>query len=372
METVTPKREHYIINRPENLIFNYHGWPSVCRDERGVLYAVASSHRLSHICPFGLTAMYMSFNEGKTWTPPIIVNDTELDDRDAGIIYMGGGRLLVTWFTHPADVYRTKYRDFIVNSSKPYMAGVSEAILDETYAALPEEKRQGGSYVRISEDYGVTWSEKIKVPVSAPHGPSLMTDGTLLYLGKNHYGAASELAEGGIGAYRSRDFGRTWEFVSALTSPDGLTWNNLHEPHVIDLGNGHLLGAIRAQGDEVPFGSTMYITHSHDNGASWSDMECVNEYGLPPHLLLHSSGKVILSYGKRGDAPVGERALVSSDGGRTWDKMYLLDDRAPSPDYGDLGYPATAELADGSLLTVYYQKHGGDSFPSLLATRWEL
>ncbi len=372
MEIITPKKEHHIVYRAHNLMFRYQGWPTVCRDENGVLYAVASSFRLAHICSFGKTAMFISRDGGKTWTPPMIINDTELDDRDAGIVYLGNGRLLVTWFTHPAEVYRTRYRPSLESSGKPYMGAAAKAILDETYVNLPEDKLRGGSYARLSEDYGVTWSDPISIPVSAPHGPSLMKDGSLMYLGKDWYGAAVELEKDGIGSYRSTDNGRTWQFTAAVRCPEGLSWENFHEPHVIDLGGGHLLGAIRAQGPGVPHESTMYTVHSYDNGASWSDMVCVGEYGLPPHLLLHSSGKIILTYGKRGEAPVGERALVSDDGGITWSKMYRLDERTSQNDYGDLGYPATVELDDGSLYSVYYQRAEGDDFPSILATHWEL
>jgi hypothetical protein len=46
----------------------------------------------------------------------------------------------------------------------------------------------------------------------------------------------------------------------------------------------------------------------------------------------------------------------------------LFDD---APD-GDLGYPSSVELSDGSILTVYYQKQAGDKFCSILYTKWEL
>ncbi len=101
----------------------------------------------------------------------------------------------------------------------------------------------------------------------------------------------------------------------------------------------------------------------------WSDMTPTGIAGSPPHLLKHSSGKLILSYGRR-EYPCGERAVVSSDGGLTWEAEYILDENRP--ENGDLGYPATAELPDGSLYTVYYQKYRSDGKCSILATHWEL
>ena len=109
MNIITPEVTHGIVNRVQHSIFGYQGWPSVARDENGTIYVVSSSFRTQHICPFGKTAMYISRDEGKTFSPPIVINDTYLDDRDAGIVYMGKGRLLVTWFTHPTEVYLSRY-----------------------------------------------------------------------------------------------------------------------------------------------------------------------------------------------------------------------------------------------------------------------
>ena len=47
----------------------------------------------------------------------------------------------------------------------------------------------------------------------------------------------------------------------------------------------------------------------------------------------------------------------------------LLDDRCNNP---DLGYPATTELDDGSLISVYYQQYADDGYTSILYTKWHL
>ena len=90
--------------------------------------------------------------------------------------------------------------------------------------------------------------------------------------------------------------------------------------------------------------------------------------GAPPHLMLHSSGAFICSYGRR-EKPYGQRAAVSTDGGKTWEKEYVLNDQGP--DY-DLGYASSAELPDGKILSTYYQKCPGDSKCSILYTIWKL
>ena len=43
MTQKTPKTvTHGVVNRVQNSLFGYQGWPSVARDENGTLYAVAS------------------------------------------------------------------------------------------------------------------------------------------------------------------------------------------------------------------------------------------------------------------------------------------------------------------------------------------
>ena len=109
MNVKYPSRSHGLISRMEAGMFTYHGWPSVCIDDEGVLYAVCSGYRCLHICPFGKTLLFISRDLGETWSAPLVVNDTALDDRDAGVLWLGEKKLLVTWFIHPAAVYLDQY-----------------------------------------------------------------------------------------------------------------------------------------------------------------------------------------------------------------------------------------------------------------------
>ncbi len=125
---------------------------------------------------------------------------------------------------------------------------------------------------------------------------------------------------------------------------------------------GALLGALRVH---CPFHSM--LTRSSDGGRTWSAPEMLAA-GSPPHLLRHSSGAVVVTYGYR-QAPFGQRARVSLDDGRTWGEELTLRDDGVS---GDLGYPSSVELSDGSILTVYYQALPGGGNCALLGTVWEL
>lgn len=373
MRTVYPSAEHGIVNRVQGSIFSYQGWGTVARDEEGTLYAVASGFRVSHICPFGKTVMYISRNNGKTWSPPIVINDTYMDDRDAGILYMGNGRMLVTWFTHSAHEYTSRWKEAISSMAEPEAHDAVMGML-KGYDHLPQDETAAGSYIRVSEDCGMTWSETIYIPITAPHGPTLCRDGSLIYLGIETYeadGIHCRTLTGGnekASLYRSRDGGYTWVLESGISAPSWLGNEQfLDEPHVLELPDGRLLGAFRIEGAH-PF--TIGFCLSEDGGRTWGEVYPTGVSGSPPHLMLHSSGALICSYGRR-EAPCGERAMVSFDLGKTWEDEYVLHNAKNEQD-GDLGYPSTVELADGSLMTVYYQKYEDDKKCSVLYTRWQL
>lgn len=353
-----PKKTDGVVYENADTFFGYCGWPTVCADDDGTLYTVYSGFRGSHVCPFGKTCLSRSRDGGKTWSIPAIVNDTWLDDRDAGIVSLGGSRLMVTWFTNPADSYHTGDHSHAVWVP-------SRGLVDALYPTVPESAKNGGSYYRVSEDGGETWGELCQLPISAPHGPTLRSDGSIIYMGKELWTPENPSSDNRvIRAMESRDGGKTFTDLGIVPLPDGLAWGDLHEPHVIELPDGTLLGAIRAHRPDF----TVFLTRSEDGGKTWSMPEQMDVQGSPPHLMVHSSGAVILTFGRR-VAPYGERAVVSYDNGRTWDTEYVLRDDGPD---SDLGYPATVELSDGSLVTVYYQRVPGDQATSILYTKWEL
>jgi len=358
---------HGIIYRGKNEIFKYIGWPTVCRDERGVLYAACSGHRLSHVCPFGKNYLFKSYDGGETWTNPIVINDTALDDRDAGILALGGGKMLMTYFNHPRSFYIERAeKNFNHVAENSYKALYRELYMGavEYLKGMPEEHDVYGSFIRLSEDSGESWGEAIKVPVTAPHGPILLKNGKLLYVGKEFH-SERQSGKGDILAYESSDGGRTWEYLSTVKDTAGFSGNKYTEPYAVELPSGRILCGIRVQEETI----TVHLCHSDDGGRSWSEPMPLGNSGSPPHFLLHSSGALILSFGRRTE-PFGQRALISLDGGESFDYEVVLRDDSNT---ADLGYPSTVELDDGSLITVYYQSaDNSDPYRSLLYTKWSL
>lgn len=354
------------VHHAEGSINKYHGWPSVCKDDRGVIYAAASGFRITHVDPCGKNCMYLSFNEGKTWTPPVVVHDSYLDDRDTGITYIGDGKMVMSWFSlrYEDNCRGMQDYDWLNPAEKSIVKGVGDS-----WDYLPAEEVQGGSFVCTSYDYGVTWTKPVRVPVTAPHGPSVTADGTLVYMGKKM--DPDYLADNPIVVYTSKDDGLTWEYTGSVPPGDDIIVENMHEPHVVELPGGRLMGAIRIHERKTQPDFTVYITFSDDKGKTWTKPYCTEVDGAPPHLLVHSSGAIVLSYSRRrAEGNRGERCAVSYDGGNTWAEDYNIDDDIRGG--GDLGYPASVELSDGSILTVYYQCRPNEWNTSVLAKKWKL
>jgi hypothetical protein len=358
--------EHGVVCRLPGERFSYFGWPTVARMDDGTLVVASSGLRSEHVCPFGKTVLNVSRDDGRTWSPPRVIQDSPIDDRDAGIVHLGGKSLLVSWFR--SDTRRNAKDGWLPAAERETWPEVFEDWTDELVTSLV------GAWTMVSDDGGETWSEPVRSPVSAPHGPIKLADGDLLYLGKP-YGTWADMEFGQITAARSSDRGRTWRVVGRVPVAPRTDAANYHEPHVVELPSGRLVAAIRVQdrGDKLVAGAgipsfTIMQTESADGGATWSIPQWVGFKGSPPHLVRHSSGVLVMSYGCR-DMRYGERVAISRDDGRSWDANLML--RNDGPDR-DLGYPSTVELADGSLLTVYYQKAAKGEKCSLLWSRWQL
>ena len=351
----------------------YIGWPSVCRLKSGEILAVFSGDRDTHVCPYGKIQLVRSTDEGETWSAPVTIVDSPIDDRDAGIVQMPDGEIVVTYFTSIA--YRTRKK--VLETHPKYKA---------YDAKLSDEVRESSlGYWRISsKDDGKTWSTPSRMAnVShAPHGPILLKDGSLLMLGRGYEGGVNADGIGTqarfrtiVSAWRSTDAARTWECLCPeipAANGDHLKSSMFHEPHVAELADGTLLGLVRYHGKN----RYLFQTLSTDGGKTWSPMAKTSMLGFPAHLTVLGNGTVLCVYGHRQGTSVGEFAAVSRDNGKTWDVEHEICLRTNPRDYyrsmADLGYPSTVVLSDGKLLTVYYEPKARKQKPCLMATKWAL
>lgn len=140
------------------------------------------------------------------------------------------------------------------------------------------------------------------------------------------------------------------------------------EPHVVEMKDGKLVAMIRCEPKDHSQ-TFMRQTESTDGGKTWTVTHKTPIYGYPPHLIRLRNDWLLVVYGVRRE-PFGERACISKDGGKTWDVENEITLRGALN--GDLGYPSSVQLDDGSILTVYYQIGQAGEKTSLLSTHWKL
>jgi Neuraminidase (sialidase) len=207
----------------------------------------------------------------------------------------------------------------------------------------------------------MTWSGRIDSNVNSPHGPIQLADGRLLYAGKQLW-----TEEKKIGVCESKDDGLTWQWVSEIPSRMGDTpVSDYHELHAVEAADGTILVQVRNH-SATDKGWTLQ-TESSDGGKTWSELHPIC-YGLPSHLLRLRDDRILMTYGHR-RAPFGNQARISSDNGKTWSEEIILSGDGIG---GDLGYPSTVELTDGSLLTVWYESMADQPLAVLRQAHWTL
>jgi hypothetical protein len=91
-------------------------------------------------------------------------------------------------------------------------------------------------------------------------------------------------------------------------------------------------------------------------------------WGRPSHLLRLRDGRLVMTYGHR-RKPYGNQARISSDNGQTWSEAMILSGDGIG---GDLGYPSTVELADGTLLSVWYETMKDPKLAVLRQATWRI
>ena len=357
---------------------NYFGWPTAIRLQNGKIAVVASGNRMSHICPFGKTVISYSENEAESYTSPAPVIDTTLDDRDGGICTFGENGVIVTSFnnTRAFQKHCLSLFECIPDKAKnAYAAAYLETVSDN------DEQRDLGATFKISNDGGITFGELLKSPITSPHGPCELSDGTILWVGTLYDDNALKDGENTIKVYTIDPENGNMTYVSEIeniTLDDGYIPYSC-EPYAMQAADGTIIAQIRVQHkDDRKSGIfTIYQSESSDNGKSWTKPHAVLDDlmgGSPPHILKASDGTLIGTYGFRKCDPFGVKAMISTDNGKSWDTdHYLYENHITS----DLGYPSTVELSDGSFLTVFYAcpEKSTTSSPAtavILQQKWKL
>ena len=156
-----------IVARSTQRSGNY--WPSVARLADGRLAAVWSGGRRNHICPFGRLSVAYSADEGRHWSPEAILFDTPLDDRDGGILSWKGKTVVTTFNNTRAFQMEclAKWPDNRPEGEEALIRAYLGTVSDE------DERESLGSWLLVGD--GERFEKPQKLPITAPHGPIVMT-----------------------------------------------------------------------------------------------------------------------------------------------------------------------------------------------------
>ncbi len=287
----------------------------------------------AHVCARGRIVATRSTDGGKTWSPREVVYDSPSDERDPAVLCLDDGTVVASFCAW--DSWRESPE------------------LRQKYAAeTTRMERDGwgkysGSWLSVSGDRGRTWSPPRRAPdFFSPHGPVPGPDRSLYWLGLGSNGGRTVVA-----IHRTADQGRTWQLWSEVAycrpydpSNSGEYWD---EPNLLFLPGRRALAAFRVEMDGL-----VWLSHSADEGKHWSWPSRTPVWGFPQQLCLLGDGRILMAYGYR-KSPLGVRACVSSDGGRSYDLAREIVLRHDGENV-DLGYPYSIQLRDGRVLTVYY------------------
>ena len=284
--------------------------------------------------------------------------------------------------------------------------------------------------VMHSDDHGASWSEPLYVYPSDDRGATHQIGVSLTYLGG---GKALLSVEGKSKRWFSRDYGETWTELSALgpcpggerwfqwdpylvdrdrkagqvtrvtetgysydqpanasqgyirsSTDEGRTWGEpvqvsqwkgVNEVALARAKNGDLIAACRTDEPEkyrkmnLDHFSSFGVSVSTDNGATWSELNMLYEYGrMHPSLVVMPGGDIAMTYVVRrgytddpeGYPRFGIEAVVSRDNGRTWDldHRYILTSwsgnrKGPDAWWASSQSTSSVLLPDGSILTAF-------------------
>jgi predicted neuraminidase len=205
---------------------------------------------------------------------------------------------------------------------------------------------------KVSDDRGHTWSDTFMVTFDAGtmvrSRPITLSDGQYLLPIYHETGADTELTAPDTGSVflRFDPATSTWSRSEKVLSRLG----NL-QAAVVELEPGRLLALCRRGGDYEPGNDGFVVrTESNDGGRTWSpgtETEFPNP-NASVELIKLQSGALLFVYNHSMDERTPLRAVLSTDGGRTWPRQL---DLAAGP--GAFSYPTAIQIRDGTIHVTF-------------------
>lgn len=312
-----------------------------------------------HYANDGDVVMLRSKDGGKTWGDRQTVGGIkDADEREGCAVQLKDGTIVMGVFFN--NLYRNdgsypfgEATDRVMEPGKPYL----------------------GAYIITSKDNGHTWSkpgyiDTKDMPFSNLEGPTdapiEMPDGSIL-MGIIGYSPKGDKGNRASVMLKSTDKGKTWKYLSTIANDPGGKLGGFLEPGIVRTKTGRIVVVMRNHGPD----QALYSTYSDDDGKTWAEVIKTEMIGHPADVIQLKDGRLMASYGIRTGPhtkPGGIRACFSKDNGKTWDISTEVQLRNDFLNW-DCGYPESIQLADGSVMTVYYYNLFGKYY--IGATYWK-
>lgn len=277
-------------------------FPVACKLQDGRI-AVVLRGGAPHLGIKGRLDMVFSADQGKTWSKPTVVVDSELDDRNPAFGQAKDGTLVVGFWRTGAYDDDGKWNEKL--------------------------GKEMSTWVTRSAD-GKAWSDPAKIDTAdlrygSPYGKIVtMPDGAMLMAvygtGRREPGKAPPRGEFSY-VYRSTDQGQTW---APFSTPGRQRFN---ETALLRLQSGDLLAAMRTVAPD----KDVWLTRSRDGGKTWAEpVNVTPPLCHPADLTELPDGRVLLVAGDR-RGPFGVRGVIGTPDRLDWADHFTLVDAAATP-----------------------------------------
>ncbi|MBI4028605.1 MAG: exo-alpha-sialidase [Verrucomicrobia bacterium] len=311
-----------------------------------------------HLAPDGRMILVRSKDHGRTWGPKEVMYDLgNADHRCAVITELPNG-------------------DWVALDYRSGGAYTPEGIWD---ANAPAQPTLWGAW---SADRGRTWNFS-KEPVSVPGAhPMAEVERHMIRLPNGRLLVAANYEELGpdgkveswgvtwIAIFRSDDNGRSWQVHGKAPFHPSI----IGECAMLRTLSGKLLLISRSEawhGKDWTKQGMLHQSVSLDEGKTWSEFVPteMSSMSSPGHLLQLKDGRILCTHASR-NYPGSVYVTVSRDEGQTWDTANTRIITHDIKNY-DSCYPNSGQMADGTLITVWYANLFGKFYISAFLYRPE-
>lgn len=305
-------------------------WPQLRLSSDGEIY-LTGFNKPCHGMTEGDVDLWKSNDGGKIFNHKgtLVVHDPGENRMNhvSGFTHNGDFISIVSGYTNrPTEIYDYEYykKEYFFKSELvvPMISRSSDG--GKTFRVKPLESI-------INEESIIPYGEVIKLK-----GNSLAA--SIYVLGTNK---CSEFASctRRAGILISRDDGETWTEFYEIDE-------GINETSILALDDTTLLASSRTASN-----SRMKLYKSTDEGKTWEytqDSSLLHQ--IPSSMIKLKDGNILMCYGVRNN----QKSImyrISEDNGTSWTEPNVL---VVLEETGDMGYPSSVQLEDGTIVTAYY------------------